>query len=87
VNSKASIFKTGVGLFVSQGYEATTILQIAKAVGVTEPAVFYHFKSKSDFFSAVLEAATRAYLSRIDALLLDGVEDATIAFCRQALVP
>ena len=72
MSKKASIFKTAVRLFAFQGYEATTTLQIAKEVGVTEPAVFYHFKSKNDFFSTVLEKAAKAYLDRIDALVLDG---------------
>ena len=48
--------------------EATTTLQIAREVGVTEPAVFYHFKSKSAFFSTILEEASSVYLDRIDAL-------------------
>jgi AcrR family transcriptional regulator len=72
VNRKASIFNTAVRLFAAQGYEATTTLQIAKEVGVTEPAVFYHFQSKNAFFSTVLEAAAKTYLERIDALALDG---------------
>ncbi len=72
VNRKTSIFKTAVSLFASQGYDATTTLQIAKEVGVTEPAVFYHFQSKNAFFSTILEAAAKAYFDRIDVLLLDG---------------
>jgi AcrR family transcriptional regulator len=71
VNRKASIFNTAVRLFAAQGYEATTTLQIAREVGVTEPAVFYHFKSKSAFFSTVLETAAKAYLNRIESMTLD----------------
>lgn len=72
MNRKESIFKTAVRLFATQGYEATTTLQIAKEVGVTEPAVFYHFHSKNAFFSTVLEKAANAYFECIDALGLDG---------------
>ena len=57
MSKKSTIFKTAVRLFATQGYEATTTLQIAKEVGVTEPAVFYHFRSKNSFFSTVLESA------------------------------
>ena len=71
MSKKASIFKTAIRLFAAQGYEATTTLQIAREVGVTEPAVFYHFKSKNAFFSTVLEAAAKAYLNRIESLTLD----------------
>jgi len=66
VNKKESIYKTGLRLFSAQGYEATTTLQIAKVVGVTEPAVFYHFKSKNAFFSTILEKASEFYFRHID---------------------
>ena len=68
MNKRESIFKTGIRLFAAQGFEATTTLQIAREVGVTEPAVFYHFKSKSAFFSAILEQAISVYIDRIDRL-------------------
>ena len=68
MNKKTIIFKTAIRLFAAQGYEATTTLQIAREVGVTEPAVFYHFKSKSAFFSTILEEASTVYINRIDAL-------------------
>lgn len=66
MNRKESIYRTGLRLFSAQGYEATTTLQIAKAVGVTEPAVFYHFKNKNAFFSTILEKASKFYFRRID---------------------
>ena len=68
MNKKTIIFETAIRLFAAQGYEATTTLQIAREVGVTEPAVFYHFKSKSAFFSTVLEEASKVYFDRIDAV-------------------
>jgi AcrR family transcriptional regulator len=68
VNKRETIFKTGVRLFAAQGFEATTTLQVAREVGVTEPAVFYHVKSKSAFFSTILEQAISVYIDRIDAL-------------------
>jgi AcrR family transcriptional regulator len=68
VSKKTTIFKTAVRLFASQGYEATTTLQIAKEVGVTEPAVFYHFKSKNAFYSTVIEEAAKVYFERIGGL-------------------
>jgi predicted transcriptional regulator len=44
---KPAIVVTATRLFAAQGYEATTTLQIAREVGVTEPAVFYYFKNKN----------------------------------------
>ena len=61
-----------VRLFALQGYAATTTLQVAREVGVTEPTVFYHFKNKSHFFSTILEDASQRYFGRLDALQLSG---------------
>ena len=83
MNKKTIIFKTAIRLFAAQGYEATTTLQVAREVGVTEPAVFYYFKRKNDLFSAVLEEASTNYLKRIESLDLSGSN----AFeCLEALI-
>ena len=71
MNKKTIIFKTAIRLFALQGYEATTTLQVAREVGVTEPAVFYYFKNKNDLFSNVLEEASKAYFDHIDAVELN----------------
>lgn len=72
MNKKDSIIKTASHLFSIQGYDATTTLQIAKEVGITEPAVFYHFKNKSRLFSKIVKDASASFISRIDSLDLSG---------------
>ena len=72
MNKKASIIETASRLFSKQGYEATTTLQIAREVGITEPAVFYHFKNKNALFTEIIEAASNSFIKRIDALDLSG---------------
>ena len=42
-------------LFASQGYQATTIKQVAEQVGVQGPALYKHFSSKRALFEEVLE--------------------------------
>ena len=71
MNKRTVIFQTAIRLFAIQGYESTTTLQIAREVGVTEPAVFYYFKSKNGLFSTLLEEAGGAYQKRIEGLDLD----------------
>lgn len=83
MNKKTIIFKTAIRLFAAQGYEATTTLQIAREVGVTEPAVFYYFKNKQSLFSAILEVAGEIYFKRLDALDFDGCEPIG---CLEALI-
>ena len=70
MNKKTIIYDTAVSLFASQGYESTTTLQVAREVGITEPAVFYHFKNKNTLFSIILEKALNIYLNRIEKLVL-----------------
>ncbi len=73
MNKKAAIFKTAIRLFAAQGYEATTTLQIAREVGVTEPTVFYHFKNKTALFSTIIETASAIYMEQLNRLHPSGL--------------
>ena len=41
--------------FLSNGYAETSMQEIADAVGMTKPALYYHFKDKQDLLLAVME--------------------------------
>ncbi|MFI1035515.1 TetR/AcrR family transcriptional regulator [Streptomyces sp. NPDC020951] len=43
------LYETAVGLFVAQGFEATTMEQIAEAADVARATVFNHFSQKVGF--------------------------------------
>ncbi len=50
-----AIVEAASQLFTQQGYVGTSVRQIAEAVGVTEAALYYHFKEgKRELLSAVL---------------------------------
>lgn len=44
--TRARLLECGLDLFERQGFEATTVTQIAKAAGVTEMTFFRHFAAK-----------------------------------------
>ena len=44
INRRDLIIETAAELFRENGYSATSVRQIAEAVGVTEAALYYHFK-------------------------------------------
>ncbi|NMD47452.1 MAG: TetR family transcriptional regulator [Propionibacterium sp.] len=46
VRTRARILAAALGLFESQGYQATTVAQIAAASGVTSMTFFRHFPTK-----------------------------------------
>lgn len=41
-------------LFLERGFAATSMQEIADAVGMTKPALYYHFKDKQELLLAVL---------------------------------
>lgn len=55
-NRRDQIIEVTAALFVEQGYNATSIRQIADAVNCTEAALYYHFQNKRDLLQAVLTA-------------------------------
>ncbi len=58
-NRRELLIETAARLFQEQGYNATSVRQIADAVGVTEAALYYHFKDgKRALLQAVIEDYT-----------------------------
>ena len=55
---KSQIVAEATGLFSRDGYDRVTIKALAAACGITEPALYRHFKSKRDIYNAVLDAVT-----------------------------
>jgi AcrR family transcriptional regulator len=56
INRRDLIVETAARLFLEEGYLATSIRQIAGAVGCTEAAIYYHFKGgKRELLRAVVE--------------------------------
>jgi AcrR family transcriptional regulator len=52
----AEITDTALRLFAEQGFEATTVDQIATAAGISRRSFFHYFKSKEDVVLGDLEA-------------------------------
>jgi AcrR family transcriptional regulator len=42
-------------LFTEQGYEATSLREIAERLGVTKAALYYHFKTKEEIVSSLVD--------------------------------
>ncbi len=71
VNRRDQIVGAAAELFVNNGYSATSVRQISDAVGVTEAAIYYHFKDKRALLQEVVECHLPDFLS-----VLDEVKDA-----------
>ena len=64
-DTRARVQKVALELFAEQGYEKTSLREIAERLGVTKAALYYHFKSKED----IVHSFTDDYFEAIDGLL------------------
>ncbi len=64
-DTRSQAQKVALELFAEQGYEKTSLREIAERLGVTKAALYYHFKSKED----IVHSLTDDYFAEIDALL------------------
>ena len=64
-DTRSRVQKIALELFAEQGYEKTSLREIAERLGVTKAALYYHFKSKED----IVHSFTDDYFAELDALL------------------
>ena len=60
-NTKEVILEESLDLFSVNGYEATSISQIAEAVGIRKASLYSHFANKQDILDHVIEMALDGY--------------------------
>jgi AcrR family transcriptional regulator len=53
-DTRTEILEVARELFSEQGYEATSLREIAERLGITKAALYYHFKSKDEILRALL---------------------------------
>lgn len=63
------IIASAIRLFAENGFRGTTTRQLAAAVGVTEPVLYQHFRTKRELYDAILETKTREGHRRLHDLL------------------
>jgi AcrR family transcriptional regulator len=64
-DTRSRVQKVALELFAEQGYEKTSLREIAERLGVTKAALYYHFKSKED----IVHSFTDDYFAGLDHLL------------------
>ena len=62
---REKILSTAKNLFIKHGYRGLAMRQIAEALHVSKPALYYHFKDKEELFLAIL----RLYLDEMETAL------------------
>jgi AcrR family transcriptional regulator len=54
-DTRDRILQVALDLFIEQGYEKTSLREIAERIGVSKAALYYHFASKEEIFRTLLE--------------------------------
>jgi AcrR family transcriptional regulator len=64
-DTRTRIQAVALELFTEQGYDATSLREIAERLGVTKAALYYHFKSKEE----IVESLTGDQIKRVESLI------------------
>ena len=67
-DTRQRIQSVALELFAEQGYDKTSLREIAERLGVTKAALYYHFKSKEDIVASLVED----YFGQMDDLIAWG---------------
>jgi AcrR family transcriptional regulator len=54
-DTRSRIQAVALELFTEQGYDQTSLREIAEKLGVTKAALYYHFKTKDDIINSVFD--------------------------------
>jgi AcrR family transcriptional regulator len=73
---RAELIDCAQGLFLTRGYERTTINDVILATGLSKGAFYHHFRSKEDLLEAIAARVAGESLSFIEAVQADRSLDA-----------
>jgi AcrR family transcriptional regulator len=65
---RAAIVQAACRLFAEKGFRGTTTRELAAAVGVTEPVLYEHFRTKRDLYSAIIGEKAKEGLAAMRAI-------------------
>jgi AcrR family transcriptional regulator len=52
-STRERILDVSLDLFTDQGFDGTSMREIAERLGITKPAIYYHFGSKEEILMAL----------------------------------
>jgi AcrR family transcriptional regulator len=81
-DTRSRLRELALRLFAEQGYEKTSLREIAERLGVTKAALYYYFKSKEDIVRSLVED----YVAELDELITWGLSQPRTAATRSEIV-
>ena len=61
MTTKEKILDAALTLFAENGYDGTSVEQIANIVGIKAPSLYKHYKGKEDILNALIDSAEARY--------------------------
>ena len=61
MSTKEKILDAALTLFAKNGYDGTSVEQIASIVGIKAPSLYKHYKGKEDILNALIDSAEARY--------------------------
>ena len=82
------ILDTALDVFSRKGYSRTTFIDVAKQIGLSKGAVYWHFKTKTDLLVALIEASLSRKILRVNSPdhLTDSIESLRSCYVESARV-
>ena len=81
VQTKQKIKNSAMGLFIENGYDSTTVRQIAEKAGMgNSGAIYYHYPSKEEIMRDIFEEVHQKILSHYDEIV-DMRENPLLSCC------
>ncbi len=81
MSRKEEIVDKAIEIAVKGGFQCVTIKSLAEACGITEPAIYRHFKSKDDIIVAVIDRLQDSVIQ----IVKKGTEKASISALRRTI--
>ena len=81
-DTRSRLRELALQLFAEQGYEQTSLREIAERLGVTKAALYYYFKSKEDIVRSLVED----YVADLDELIAWGKAQPRTAAVRAEII-
>jgi AcrR family transcriptional regulator len=81
-DTRTKIQQIALELFAEQGYEKTSLREIAERLGVTKAALYYHFKTKEDIVGSLFDD----FLTHVDEIVEWGTAREMDAAARKEVI-
>jgi AcrR family transcriptional regulator len=65
---RQAILEAAIGVFVTQGFAAAKLDDVAAQAGVAKGTIYLHFKDKQDLFEQMVQATVSPVIERLEAL-------------------